>query len=378
MRAWHGLMLVMALDACTPGQEGSDAGTGGTDAAVTTEDGGMNTPDAGAPDAGEPPVYTWQQLTTPSDGPVGRWAYIVAELGNHQALLFGGTTYNATGGALQDDTWLVDVRSGEPQFTRLLTTAQPSPRYCGCATYDSARNKVILVGGRAADLLDTETWEFDLETSDWTEIPLTSQPGGGLGCAMAYSPDANATYLYGGAEYTGSRRETWRYDAAGPSWTILDVDSPNARYDSVFRHVAPGQPMLLFGGSRSAQSAFYKEVWRFDVNTETWTETEVQGELPGGRRVAWMVMEPDASAFLMGFGVHGLTADDAYADLWRFDLARSTWQPLSATGPSPRGFAMALPGGPGHAGLLLGGYSMTDPLSDLWRLEPSASDPRWN
>lgn len=174
--------------------------------------------------------------------------------------------------------------------------------------------------------------------------------------------------------------DTWRLDLASdaPAWTRLDAMGPGARYDAVLVSVGDDEPLLLFGGAASAVSGFSAEIWRFDPAEEDWTEVLASGGPVPGRRAGWLALEPDHTGFLVGFGLVGIQPDEVLADLWRFDLVAERWEELTpAEGPAGRGLCLHVPGGPGSAGLLLGGYDGDGPGDDAWRLSPPTADARW-
>ncbi len=331
-----------------------------------------------------PEGYRWEELSLPPDTGLARWGFMVADKGDGTSVVFGGTALDAFGdGASFGDAWLVDGRGELPAFTRLAATNDgPDARYCGCAAYDRARDLVVVVGGRNLEMLSPETWTLDLRTNSWARLDVETPPGV-IACAMAYSAEREALYLFGGlggmdgAEVVDGG--TYRFDAGVPAWTRLAATGPSARFSSILTDVAPGEPLLLFGGTPRTFGVHYlADVWRFDTESETWSETAVAGATPRGRREGWLRVEPGGAGFLVGMGTAGVSQNDVLSDLWRFDFATRTFTDVTPPrSPLARGFTLHIPATGGQAGLLLGGFDNLQPVPGLFRLLPPVDDMRW-
>jgi Kelch motif len=288
-----------------------------------------------------------------------RWGHVAAWMGDNRAVVFGGTRQGAEPVVLTD-AWLVDGSGPEPTATPIAAAATPVPRYCGCAVWDAARERMVAIGGR--DLggpLAAETWELDVATGSWTMMAVAASPPGVIGCAAARASDGTI-YLFGGGSDAGFDSGTYRYDPSVPSWTALDISGPSGRYDAVMRARDDGS-LLLFGGS--ANSTFHADMWRFDPATESWTEMPMQGMVPVGRRAAWFMPAPDGGLYV-GFGLQGA---QPLGDLFHASMGEPpTWTAVAFdAAPGPRAFTPALPGG---LGLLFGGFDGAAPLADAWQL----------
>jgi hypothetical protein len=281
-----------------------------------------------------------------------------------RAVVLGGTDAGGFGGTVFDSAWIVTIAEGEASATE-ITASGPAPRYCGCAAYDPARDVVVVFGGRdlSGPTLAPETWELDVSASAWMRVEPTTQPPGTIGCAMAWAPGAQAIYLCGTAGFSA---DTFRYEAG--AWTLLDATGPLARYDATMLAAADGESLLMFGGSYGAVgAAFYADLWRFDPSSESWTEAALP-DGPGGRRIPWIVRDPDREGLYVGFGYDGDM--QPLGDLWYLDLAAPAWTPIpiAGDGPAYRGFAPALPGGSAALGTVIGGYGASTPTADAWQL----------
>lgn len=324
---------------------GGDGGSGGSGGAFDVAD------------------VAWQPVGTSTDTPLRRWGHAVARIDGSRAVLLGGTAQGAENVTLSD-SWLVDTSAGEITFTE-IDAEGPEPRYCACAIWDAAREKVVAVGGRnLAGPMSSETWELDVESETWTQVDVPMSPPGVVGCALARSEQHDATYLFGGGSAMGFTSSTYRYDPSVPEWVELDATGPSSRYDATMIPIDDGASLLLFAGSTSSKP--YSDVWRFDVATESWSEIVMSGTPPPGRRVPWMVEAP-GGGFLVGLGLQGA---QPMPDLWHLDLENQAWTGIHYEAPfGPRAFTPAIPGGPNALGMFVGGFDGSGPVADAWQLQ---------
>ena len=358
--------LTSLIVGCGDDGRANDADAGVAPDAARTID-AASTVDAGPYD---PATVTWSMVEPPGDGPLRVWGFLVADLGDGRAVVFGGTTASAVGGVTLDGTWLYDMR-GETPVVRAIEASGPAGRYCGCAAYDPERDVVVMTGGRDVVLplsIPPETWELSLATESWTQIDVPETPGGVVGCSLAYAREPAAMHLFGGGGEMGYSDVTYRYDPAAPAWVPLDATGPTARYDAIFVPMHDGHRLLLFAGSFGAMgAAFYSDVWIFDAREESWSELAIEGEPPPGRRTPWTAWAPGGRGLYVANGYDG--AMQPIGDFHYLDLEERRWVALPSEGaPSARGFSQGLPGPDGTLGAMLGGYDGDAPVPELWLL----------
>lgn len=373
MRSLLLLFVCLALftacgdDASPPDASSSDAGT---DARVDVFDAGADAgpeEDASAPDASvfDPEALVWEDVAEPAAGPLMLWGALVARIDDTHALVFGGTTASRTNTTILDGAWLYTWEDGALSAEE-IESDELAGRYCGCASYDPARNVVVLGGGRDFGpqiTLDPETWELDMGSREWTRVETSTTPIGGLGCNMTYVD--GATYWFGGANAQaalgprGSNGDTWRYDPEGAEWTELSIDGPSPRYDAHFVQESV-ESVLLFGGALNAGEGMNGDVWRFDG--AAWTLVTDNGAGPDGRRVAWVVPSPGGFIVAGGFDADMNTL----GDMWRWN--EGAWTELSEGAPERVAFAAVLPAGPDSLGVMMSGYDGDGPIRALRQL----------
>lgn len=187
----------------------------------------------------------WQQQL--SVAAPGRWGHqMVLDTATNTILTFGGRS--PTIGGLANDTLRYDGVS----WSTIPTPSAPSPRFLYGMCYDSARQVVVLFGGRSATGTLDETWEFDGVT--WTQRTPANRPAPREEMVLHYDPSLNRTVLFGGCnEATGTvYGDTWFYN--GNDWlnvTPTQSPSPRFRAASVFDSVR--QRLVVYGGYDNTQ-----------------------------------------------------------------------------------------------------------------------------
>ncbi len=181
---------------------------------------------------------------------------------------FGGY---ATGGGAKNETRCFD---GEA-WSVVPTATVPPPRADHGLVYDSARDRLVMFGGRVS-VLGTpygDTWEFD--GVNWTQVS-SAGPAPRSSMAMAYDPVIGATVMHGGRGDSSDLQDTWLWD--GVSWTIVGTSSPSGeRVDGVaVFHDGFGQ-VVMYGGYDNVIGPFgfpsidyAPGLWRFDGSN--WTQ----------------------------------------------------------------------------------------------------------
>jgi hypothetical protein len=150
----------------------------------------------------------------------------------HRAVLFGGLTAVDAGTKLQyelDDTW--EWTGG--RWLQVFPAHSPAARAAESMVFDSARNRVVIFGGRQAKLNLNDTWSFD--GNDWTPIiSAANAPSVRELAGAAYDSTRDRIVLFGGTHQTYSTdgrtltetplHDTWEFD--GTNWTQVLTDGP--------------------------------------------------------------------------------------------------------------------------------------------------------
>jgi hypothetical protein len=140
----------------------------------------------------------------------------------HRVVMFGGVSSNTT------DSHPRSLWSWDGRRWRCLTPDGPPGRADAFLSYDAARNRLVLFGGRVfgpnrSMQMLVDTWEWDGRR--WTLVD-TAGPGPRIHGAIGYDPIRRRVVMHGGGDRTGIRRDTWEW--TGERWrevTTRGVDS---------------------------------------------------------------------------------------------------------------------------------------------------------
>jgi hypothetical protein len=212
----------------------------------------------------------------------------------------------------------------------LLPTHTPPARLGGTLAYDSARQVVVLFGGRKADNSGdlNDTWEWN--GADWLERSPQHVPPARTAAAMAYDAKRRRTVLMGGHAWSGSTlSDTWVWDGrdweSAPYSPVRFAEGASAAYD------AAAERVVLFGGVVSPSGTY-------DANTRLWdglTWTLTPPPAAPAHRLSEMTLVSTPQRVLLFGGIP--YSGPANNTLWTWDASR-TWNevPTPATAPSKR------------------------------------------
>jgi hypothetical protein len=315
------------------------------------------------------------------------WGGFVADVPGERTLLVGGVA--GPSAPVLPGAEEVGVRGDGivPASTIELDVA----RYCGCAFIDTARNELVVIGGRDGRFADIDSAAvIDLDDGTVTPLGAVLPSQHPVGCQAFYVPATDKGYVFSGLSSTqGNFGDTLaRWDGETRTFTAVDVTLPPARYDASIHSLQDGRVLMLGGmGLSNLGALFHRDVWTFDGATETWTalalSTDASAQTPPGRRYAWSAVAPDDDTVLFGYGSDSPQGATMLGDLWRLSLSTGSWQPLDGeldgVAVPARGFASRLPGLPGTAGLLTGGMNADgDLVTDAFVLDvPADLDGEW-
>jgi hypothetical protein len=213
-----------------------------------------------------------------------------------------------------EDLWRLDLASGAWEKPSLTGTT-PGARGGYAATFDSKRNRMILVGGRKGTDMSPpivgDVWALDAATLTWTPLmPTGTAPSPRVGHRVAYDADFDRLLMVGGDTSkifgNGIVADNWELSFAGGAdgaWNRLpSTGGPGARRD-VGLGLDPARKLLVvFGGATSFQD-YVNDVFVFDLASNTWKKPTSSGTLPTERFAMKMERDPIGDRFIL-FGGH--------------------------------------------------------------------------
>ncbi len=121
-------------------------------------------------------------------------------------MLYGGAPYYTT-----DEVWEFDGAAGPGSGSWTFVGHGPAARETSPMVYDTARHRMVLVGGSPTSFTNlTDAWEYDGTT--WTRR-ADDGPIPRDGAAMVYDAARSSVLFFGGGE-SNPRNDLWRFDGS--------------------------------------------------------------------------------------------------------------------------------------------------------------------
>jgi hypothetical protein len=210
---------------------------------------------------------TWTELK-PKNSPPGRVDFGMSSIGDGKAIIFGGQ--GSTPGYL-GDTWIYDYDSNN--WTEIVCDVSPSPRARINLAYLNDK-KVLLYGGKNYNgYYLSDTWIFDIDSLKWFEIKPKSLVWfeGEFGrddYALAHL-SKNKGLMYSGHSALSLPDDVWIFDLDSLSWfsRVPTSTNPGNLQHTQMTYLSEGKT-LLFGGF-SLEKHNINETWIFDESIKT-------------------------------------------------------------------------------------------------------------
>jgi hypothetical protein len=198
--------------------------------------------------------------------------------------------------------------------------------------YDSVENVVILFGGIIDSSMNPvdDTWIFDCETREWTEVNPSVNPLARYAHVMTFDASIGKAVLAFGSNYeVGFLNDIWTFDVSTNSWSQVSyTGTPNQMYGSSMVYDSIQEKNILFGGCRTdpAYEAL-DDTCEFDGETNSWSDREPD-QNPGPRQVPGMSFDSKYGLVILQGGMNA-GGDTKYGDTWIYSYTSNTWYDTS-------------------------------------------------
>jgi hypothetical protein len=282
---------------------------------------------------------TWRRVTTNGPTPGGAYARAMGYLGtrgrvtlvpSRTAAASSGENTLATLGAAWDLTGGLQIppwEGGGVWADKGTALRQPTARANHGMAHNPSCGLTFVFGGTTSTalgdvLLPNDLWAWN--GARWSQVDksaLDNWPADRSWPAMAYNPEDQHIYLYGGFSLV-PHRDTWRLDCTG-KWTAVNADLGQPLRANPVMSYLPGDGLVMFGGESAAGNA---DTWLLVGSAWVRQETVAQG--PTRRRYATMITMPGEAAVMLHGGSNPANGDNRYGDAWilrRSAPATLTW-----------------------------------------------------
>ena len=209
----------------------------------------------------------------------------------------------------------------------------------------------------------------------WSQVTA----GGGLPAprqafAFGYDPLSNRLIVFGGATASGAANDTWIFDVESGNWSeVRPTQAPEGRMEAFFGVVrVDGESLFVVShGFSTAGPGEYANVWAFRFNTSQWSRIYPGGEGPGPRYGGHFgAAYGDSNTLWVGGGFTATTPlATRYIDTYKLvfsNFTGATWEEVYPQ-PSvanqfrpfaPHGRCLHMSAVVGNAGLVIAGGCM--------------------
>ena len=247
----------------------------------------------------------------------------MAEIGEGKVLLFGGSGVTS----YLDDTWIYDYQ--ENNWTQINNPIHPIGRdHLSMARI--TKNKVLLFGGQGDVWPFDDTWIFDLETLKWTEIKPLNKP------SARYKPllsqlSNNKVVLVGGVSISIDlyENDTWVFDFDNLNWEKIPLDFYDTKTPksegAAIAQIDSGK-VVFFGGW---DCGGLDNTYLFNENTEKWKYLKPKDKPPAIHSSSMANIRKNQIVLWGGNPAEGYIDSIAYNmnydQLWLYNLNDSNW-----------------------------------------------------
>ena len=193
----------------------------------------------------------------------------------------------------------------------------------------------------------------------WVQRDSINGPGKSVAAVFALNDDA---YFLTGLDQFGFKRSMASYDVSQDDWDD-EISLGGETGDGLNRGSAIAFSVGGFGfcGLGTGSAEYFKDLWKFDRETNTWTQMADFGGT--GRREAVAFTVDDFAYVGTGQSSEGLTND-----FWKYDYETNTWTAIAPFPGTPRRDAVAISmGGQGYIGT---GIDASSYQNDFWAYYP--------
>jgi hypothetical protein len=315
-------------------------------------------------------------------GLTGRWGHQVAyDQERGKVVMFGGcktfepSTYTCT--SYSDETWEWDGVSWTQVCGSGTACAGPGGRMTAPMVFDRVDGVVVMHGGcttytgGSCSVRTDETWTFN--GSVWNQVC-----GSGTACSgpavdqhgLAFDSARDRVVLFGGRDAGGYSGKTWEWNGAGWSMvcdTMAGCDGPSRRSKLSMAFDPVKSKIVLLGGSLGWPN-FSEELWEWDGSEwkiQHSANPDLKFPAPAARRHHAMAYDPGRERTVL----FGGSASSNFDDVWEFDGER--WERLcgagtTCTGPSARRMHALAFDEVAKTIVMFGGFDGTDLSDQLW------------
>lgn len=197
----------------------------------------------------------------------------------------------------------------------------------GAAASFELNDEAFVVGGVNVEEFKRKMYSYDLDQDDWdNESPLGGETGSGLERASSVGfSAAGYGFVALGSGSASYMKDLWRYDPETESWTQMADFAGTARNGAIAFSI----DHIAYVGTGQDAEELNDDFYKYDPATNTWTEL---GSFDGAPR-------KEAVGFTMGgkgYVGTGRGSSGYFIDFWEYDPSEDEWTQKADFPGTPR------------------------------------------
>jgi hypothetical protein len=159
----------------------------------------------------------------------------------------------------------------------------------------------------------TGSYAAGAQLSPWTLLDDASGPAGRWDHVLLADGRNERLFLLGGRDGDGvALNDLWRFDLDDQTWARVDAFGPAARFGAAAAVTPDGRGFVLFGGQ---SDVFFNDLWSFDFESEIWSLLDEGAAVAPSARYGLGGAFEASGRFVIS---HGFTFDGRFDDTWAF------------------------------------------------------------
>ncbi|MCX6609999.1 MAG: hypothetical protein NTW74_04005 [Acidobacteria bacterium] len=273
--------------------------------------------------------WRYEQLPAAGQAPPARIDGTISyDRDSANLFLFGGQANDTL-----NDLWAYSLPN--QTWTKLQPTGTLPPSRLGHTLLtDNKRRRLILFGGQASGFF-SDVWAYDIAANNWSRLGINGAgPSNRYGHSAVLDEETNRMIISHGFTDSGRFDDTWAFDLNSNQWSNISPSSNRPLRRCLHHAVLDPQSrqMYLYGGCASGFGPCpLGDLWAFDLRTNRWTE--ITGGVQPAARQHYGISFDTRRMQLILFGGSGR---GNLSDTWAFNPQSRTWNQLNTSGPSAR------------------------------------------
>lgn len=203
-----------------------------------------------------------------------------------------------------------------------------------CVARNNSTNgthEILTIGGANPSATFSDVYRLDWGTMQWTQIECKGLRSRYEHAAFIPTSYPDLVYIFGGANKSGNLDCLQSFDRASGTWSVSSYNGQCPGPRTLHCGGFSGNKMYIFGGGHlGADPVSDLRLHVFDATNKTWTQPDLQGDLPTARHGHVMVVV-DSMLYIHG----GMAGTTFYEDMFAIDLKNFRCTKISSTSDIP-------------------------------------------